>query len=136
MKKAFTVKYKYKVELIYGENDSDAAYLNRRKERDRLSKEIYGNLSLLLVMGTIPATLARIVQNAVIATVVALVAFAVVAARVIIEKVIVVRVVKVSVIIMVQRGVAIRHPLTTSQLLSRQRERYIYRPLLPSLLLH
>ncbi len=42
VKKAFTLKDEYKIKLIYSEEESD--YLDRRKERERLIKEIYGNL--------------------------------------------------------------------------------------------
>jgi len=45
VKKAFTVNEKYDFDKIYGANDTDNGYLKRRKERERLAKEIYGNLN-------------------------------------------------------------------------------------------
>ena len=43
VRKAFTVKDEYKPELLYGDS-VNIAYSVRRKERDDLVKEIYGNL--------------------------------------------------------------------------------------------
>ncbi len=44
VRKAFVVKQQYNFDLIYGEADDEATYLKRRDERERLAKEIYGNL--------------------------------------------------------------------------------------------
>jgi hypothetical protein len=44
VKKAFVVKNKYNFDLIYSETTTDASYLDRKNERERLAKEIYKNL--------------------------------------------------------------------------------------------